>query len=367
MILIIIIIISGLFYASFLLSVYNGLKKLKERSNNEIIKSVSLIIPFRDERENLPGLIDSLNGLEYPEENLSIIFIDDGSQDESVEIVKGAKLKFKSKLLHSENGGKKGAIQKAVNETDSEIIMITDADCVHHPKWVMSIVKYFDESTGFIAGPVIFSGKGFFNELQKLEFAGIVIASAGLIGNGTPFTCSAANIAFRKEAFLEVSGYWGNEQIPSGDDEFLMQKIAYESKWDVNYAIGEEVIVSTKPNESLKQFFNQRSRWASKGLDYKIGRIKYSLIMVALFFISIIAAFILSLNNIAYLFVAILAIIWKIIWELKVMLLGKKKIIHSLSLKYFLVAEIFHIPYIVFSALAGTFVGYTWKGRRVSK
>ena len=33
-------------------------------------------------------------------------------------------------------------------------------------------------------------------------------------------------MAYKKAAFLEVEGYRGNEEIPSGDDEFLLQKIA---------------------------------------------------------------------------------------------------------------------------------------------
>ncbi len=43
--------------------------------------------------------------------------------------------------------------------------------------------------------------------------------------------CNGANLAFRKDVFNEVSGYKGNIQIASGDDEFLMRK----STWKISF------------------------------------------------------------------------------------------------------------------------------------
>ena len=73
-----------------------------------------------------------------------------------------------------------------------------------------------------------------------------------------------ANLAFRKSAFVEVDGYAGNMDIPSGDDEFLMRKISGRFPGSIRFLNSADAVVSTRPQESVGAFFAQRLRWAAK-------------------------------------------------------------------------------------------------------
>ncbi len=370
MALILITFFTAVFYVSFILRIISGLKKLGEnpRKKLTLVPKITVIIPFRNEAANLPAVVESLAEQDYPRDKLEIIFADDHSGDGSDAVLAGLTDKLNFRFIKISEIGKKKAIEKAVENAGGEIIVITDADCRHPKTWLTSLIGTFESETGFVAGAVMFdSGGDVFGELQKLEFAGIVIASAGLISGGTPFTCSAANIAFRKEAFIEVKGYSGNEEIPSGDDEFLMQKIAYRSDWKVNYAAGKDTIVRTRSNTGIADFFNQRSRWASKGFRYINSAITVQLALIFLFFLTIIIDFSLTGYGLMFLTTALSAFAIKVIADYSALLAGKRALFDGLSLKYFLPAEILHIPYIIIVSLIGTFGGYKWKSREVNK
>ncbi len=358
---------TAVFYSSFILRIITGIRNLRSITpleENEL-PDVSLIIPFRNEEENLPGLIRSLANLEYPREKLEILFVDDHSTDNSREILADIVKQENVKLISTNKEGKKLAVDSAVRNAKGEIIVITDADCTHPKKWIKTLVSNFDDQTGFVAGAVMFSAyNSIFDRLQQLEFAGLVISSAGLIGSNQPFSCSAANIAFRKNVFFEVEGYKGNENIPSGDDEFLMQKIAYSTEWKVKYAIGKDVLVTTNTNKNLTEFINQRSRWASKGFNYSNKLLTIQLILIFFYFLLIPVSLVWGVADSKYFLTGALAFIWKIVWDYIAMRFGKKYIFPMLSLRYFLLAELFHIPYILVSSILGTFGFYNWKNRK---
>jgi cellulose synthase/poly-beta-1,6-N-acetylglucosamine synthase-like glycosyltransferase len=82
------------------------------------------------------------------------------------------------------------------------------------------------------------------------------------VKTNTPLLLSAANLAFRKEAFNEVNGYSSNEHLPSGDDVFLFEKF---KKYFGNrcFSVISEVVY-TNAVDSLKLFFSQRIRWFQK-------------------------------------------------------------------------------------------------------
>ncbi len=125
------------------------------------------------------------------------------------------------------------------------------------------------KNTAFVSGPVEFMSNGsFFYEIQKLEFSSLIFVGAGLIGIKSPIICNAANLGFRKSVFFEVGGYNDNLLLSSGDDEFLMQKIARQTNYDIKFCLNKNAIAYTLPNENLSQFYQQRKRWASKGFHY---------------------------------------------------------------------------------------------------
>ncbi len=100
----------------------------------------TVVIAFRNEAENLPRLLKSLQKLKYPSTFFEIIFVNDTSTDASEEIIlqqlKQSNLTFKI-LQNTPNqfSPKKTAITLAIAEAKHPWILTTDADCKLPSTW----------------------------------------------------------------------------------------------------------------------------------------------------------------------------------------------------------------------------------------
>lgn len=353
------------------MSIHRGLLYLLSqttRDNRE--KKVSLIIPFRNEENNLRENIESVQKLNYPENLLEVIYVDDNSTDGSLKILNEFRKNEFIKIIKmsedfKDDGSKKRAVEFAVSMAKGEIIVTSDADCVFNENWLMTISQQFDGDTGFVAGPVdMLNAKNFFQKIQRLEFIGLILSGAGLIGLNKPTICSAANIAFKKNVFESIGGYGKTHKFTSGDDELLMQKIAAETKYKIKFNFNRDAVVLTTPLKKLSDFFEQRKRWASKGVFYKSKLLVLNLILIYLFYLSLIVNFVLGLVvNDLFLLLVIFQLTLKMLLEYRILRFGTTNLFDKKILNVFLPAQFFQIPYILLSAFLGLFGGIKWKGR----
>ena len=225
----------------------------------------SVIIPFRNEAENLPNLLRSINLLQYPAEMFEVIFINDASEDASEAIIlKTIKnSRFSIKLLQNNrisNSPKKDAISEAIKNSNFEWIVTTDADCELPKSWLKTLDAFIQKNNPMmVCGPVIYESNGSFIEnFQQLDGLSLQAVTIGSFGLQNPLLCNGANLAYNKEAFLKVNGFSGNDHIASGDDIFLMEKMKKAFPEQVRFLKSEEAIVSTKPQKTWKNVINQR-------------------------------------------------------------------------------------------------------------
>ncbi|MBN1638317.1 MAG: glycosyltransferase, partial [Ignavibacteriales bacterium] len=131
-------------YFWFLLDILRGLFRLKIEKNKIIADEfISILIPFRNEADNSLSCLKSLESQNFPKDKFEIIFIDDNSTDDSVKIILQNKKNKNVKIISAEEtddnfGHKKRAIQKGIDNSLGEIIVTTDADCIHNPNWLKS-------------------------------------------------------------------------------------------------------------------------------------------------------------------------------------------------------------------------------------
>ncbi|WP_160714496.1 glycosyltransferase [Chitinophaga solisilvae] len=337
---------------------------------------VTVIIPARNEAGNLPALLKALQAQTYPADMLEVIVIDDFSTDDTAAVViaSGAAnihlLQLKDHLSATErlNSYKKKAIEIAVAQATGQLIVTTDADCVMGPRWIEVMVQFYEKRRPkFIAAPVSFYKEhNFFRKLQSLDFMtmqGITGAAAWLRAGAM---CNGANLAYEREAFYEVGGFSGIDNIASGDDMLLMYKIysAYPDR--VMYLKNEEVIVRTLPVDTLKDFMNQRIRWSSKADKYDDKRITWVLLLVYLFNVGMLITGIIALVHPAWWPAFLILLLFKVTLELY-FLIPVARFFHKTELLlWFIPGQLFHIPYIVIAGWLGKFGSYQWKGRQVN-
>lgn len=113
--------------------------------------SVSLVVPCFNEAPILDDKVANCYQLDYPKEKLEIVFITDGSTDNSSDVLK----KYPDvRVLHeNRRGGKTAAENRAMQNIKNEIAIFTDANTVLNPEAIRNIVRHFaDPKTGCVSG-----------------------------------------------------------------------------------------------------------------------------------------------------------------------------------------------------------------------
>lgn len=362
-------------YIFFLSKIYFGLSKLRNKVSEKIPEEfVSIIVPFRNEEKNIIKTYTSLTSQNYPQKKFEIIFVNDSSVDNSLRLLDNLPKKINVFIYsvpkdYSANAHKKRAIRFGIEKSKGEIIVTTDADCIHKKDWLQNLLKFMDEKTGFISGPVEFiADSNLFTSMQRIEFAGLVISGAGLIGSENPIICNAANIAYRKKAFNEVGGFTYQMSLSSGDDELLMQKIHRDTDYQIKFALDKNAIVLTESNLTLRDFYHQRKRWASKGLFYGDSLLLIKLVLIFSFYLSLliqpILGFVLSTK---FFLTFIFSFLIKLSSEYIILKKGTKLLFDSSILKPFLITELLQVPYILISGFMGMFGNLVWKDRKIRR
>lgn len=267
-------------YGILILAFATGFRRLEEFTpvGAQATNAFSILVVFRDERDRLPGLIESLKALDYPRDKFEVLLIDDDSKDGSRE---------KALELHATNrelsiriletgpfvsSPKKEALEIGVAEAAFDWILTTDADCLLQPEHLLVLDRYIQEKEPvLVAGPVICDANDTllqrFQLLDFLSLQGSTMGSFGMHRPGSlirPFMCSGANLCYSRKAFVECDGYAGNRHIASGDDVFLLEKMLARDPDRVRFLKSKMTVVSTRPQASWKGLLEQRKRWASK-------------------------------------------------------------------------------------------------------
>ena len=255
-------------------------------------QGVSVVVPFRNEEDQLPGLLEDLSRQSYPAELTEIILVDDHSGDKSASVVKSQTEKrenFKYLALPEGLGGKKKALAYGIQQAGNERIIQVDADCRLDPGFVEAHMAYLEKNPSeLVAGFVTTreEGRGFLEIFDRLDMLSLIGSGAGSFGLGRPMMCSGANLAYSRELFLETRPFDPEDRLASGDDMFLMIG-ARKLGRSTNFISRRESIVRTAPQRKLSAMLDQRIRWASKAGMLKMADIQMLAVLVVLANISI--------------------------------------------------------------------------------
>ena len=195
-----------IFLAGFIISGWIRTKTFKVQ-DRPVWPLVSVIIPVRDESSGLTLLLSDLAGQNYPKDKFEVIVVDDHSANSIDDLLQGSESGINLRILNlgKNEQGKKAALIRGLNASNSELILTTDADCRVTPFWITEMADfYISKKVKLVFGSVLYSGSNKLNErFQALEYLSLVTAGAGFAGNGHPILCSAANMGFERTGYLE--------------------------------------------------------------------------------------------------------------------------------------------------------------------
>ncbi len=345
---------------------------------------ITVIIPARNEQENIAACLDSICAQTYPNDLFEVLVVDDHSTDNTAAIVNSYATKNVTGISLTDfvaageiNSYKKKAIEVAIARSTGELLVTTDADCLVKENWLQTIAAFYERyDPAFIAAPVAIRCSNRFIEIfQALDFMTLQGITGASVYKKIHSMCNGANLAYTKKAFNEVGGFAGIDHIASGDDMLLMHKIYKLYPDKVMFLKSKAAIVQTAPVHTVNEFFNQRIRWASKADKYEDKRIFAVLFLVYVVNVLLLGLPVFALfNNVQWSLVIghwSLMGLWLCLLLLKTMvelifLYPVAKFFDKRSLLWlFPLMQPFHIVYTVIAGWLGKFGSYHWKERKV--
>ena len=265
---------------------------------SENIPFVSVIVPARNEEQNITNCITSIINSNYPKEKYEIIVVNDRSTDNTLLEMTGLANKIpnmkicdiKSETEKRNLQGKPGAIEIGIDASVGEIIMMTDADCTVSENWILSIVNSFKnqnncsenqgdgkenqansakKKTGMVCAYTNVKSDKMFHYFQAAEWYYMHTYACAGIGLDTILGCFGNNISITKEAYNKIGGF--AELEFSVTEDFVLLNAIFGAGFEVKYLCDKNSVVETLPVDTFLEYMRQRKRWAigAIGLGWK--------------------------------------------------------------------------------------------------
>jgi cellulose synthase/poly-beta-1,6-N-acetylglucosamine synthase-like glycosyltransferase len=212
-------ILQGLMYPFLFLSLYfqvllfesffENHKKIKDEENFEIdtYPSVTVAVPCWNESKTVGKTLESLLALDYPKDRLKIWAVDDGSTDNTWEILQEYRDHPQIEIRTKENGGKHTVLNYVIANSTSEIFGCLDADSYVRPETLKNMVKAFlrdPEAMAVTPLMVVRDPENILQYMQTVEYnMGLIIkrilsSVGGIHVTPGPFSLNRASILARR-------------------------------------------------------------------------------------------------------------------------------------------------------------------------
>jgi len=240
-------------------------RRIDQPPRLENYPGVTFLVPCHNEGENVEETIEYLAKQQYPE--FEIIAIDDGSQDDTGEILdRLAEQHQRLRVIHlASNQGKAMALRMGAMASNHEFLICVDGDALLDPHATPWIMQHFIKGprVGAVTGnPRVRTRSTLLGKIQVGEFSAII----GMIKRaqriyGRVFTVSGVVSAFRKSALHNI-GYWNLDMITEDIDISWNLQLNH---WDIRFE--PNALCWILMPETLRGLWRQRLRWAQGGME----------------------------------------------------------------------------------------------------
>ena len=238
------------------------------RAFSENAPTLDILVAARDEQNVIARLVERLVSLDYPSEKLKIYIIDDGSVDNTPNILKKLSQKYERLNIISrsknDGGGKSGALNHALQFISGEWVFILDADAQLKNDTLQRVLSFAQNgswSAVQLRKSVINTSKNFLTTCQGIEMAMDAYFQVGRLYSAGISELRGNGQLVRKDILLNCGSF--NENTVTDDLDLSLRLILSQSKigifWDP--PVMEEAV------EDIFALFRQRQRWAEGGLQ----------------------------------------------------------------------------------------------------
>lgn len=237
--------------------------------------NVCIAVPCWNESKTVENTLISLLNLDYPKNKLKVWAVDDGSTDNTWEIIQECKKRLDThnqiEVRTKENGGKHTVLNYVLDHNpDCEIFACLDADSFVFPETLKNMLLAFQEDEKVMAVTpmmVVRKPKNLLQALQTVEYNfGLFLKRVFSAINGIHVTPGPLSL-YKREVFKKIGGFKTAHQTEDMEITFRMQKNFMKIVSSV------DGYVETSTPDTIYKLYRQRLRWSygflQNSLDYK--------------------------------------------------------------------------------------------------
>lgn len=223
---------------------------------------ITITVPAYNEENTIVQTVESLLSVDYPEDKLNIIVVNDGSKDKTREKAEKFEKYDNFTLINQENQGKGAALNKGLENTETEFFGCVDADSYVAEDAIKNIVSELDENAGGIASAMkVYSPQNFWQRLQWVEYlVGIFLRNLMEKIHAIHVTPGALGV-YRRELIEDLGGFDEETLVEDQEICFRLQR----NGWDVSHSRKGDV--HTVAPKNFREFYGQRLRWYKGAIE----------------------------------------------------------------------------------------------------
>ncbi len=219
------------------------------------LPGVTFLVPAYNEEENIEDTLQGLLDLDYPEEKLDIIAINDGSTDSTLEKMK--RFEDEVEIIDKENTGKADSMNQALERVDTEIVGCMDADSYPEEDFLHEMVGYFERENvqGVTPALKVREAENWVESVQWAEYIYQIFLRKMFAIFDAQYVLPGPGSLYDTEYLKEIGG-WDSETLTED------MEVAFRI-FDLGGRIenSTNAYVHTEPPSTLKALFRQRIRW----------------------------------------------------------------------------------------------------------
>lgn len=219
--------------------------------------SITFLVPAYNEEDTIEETLDALLDLDYPEDRLQIIAINDGSTDGTLEKMRQYADRGNVQVIDKENGGKAHALNTALEQVDTELVACMDADSYPEPDFLHHIVGYLDRDgvKGVTPALKVWKPETLTQKIIWTEYIFQIFLRKMFGIFDTQFTLPGPGSIYDAQ-YLKDLGGWDEETLT--EDMEVTFRMHYNGARVDNSA---KAFVHTVSPPTLRGLFRQRIRW----------------------------------------------------------------------------------------------------------
>jgi glycosyltransferase involved in cell wall biosynthesis len=235
---------------------------------------VSIIICARDEADNLSKNLPGVLVQDYKTSH-EIVLVNDNSADDGQYVIDEFQKSFKNiNHIHLTQeakmiSGKKFPLSIGIKSAKYEIVLLTDADCTPASEfWIQKMQNAYDEKIEIVLGYGAYHKRpGLLNKLIRFETFHTALQYLSYALAGKPYMGVGRNLSYKKDVFFRNKGFSSINQIPSGDDDLFINKVANATNTAI--VIDPEAHTVSEPKKRWSDWMTQKYRHYTTGRYYK--------------------------------------------------------------------------------------------------